>query len=346
MSRYKVLPLLLVVGLFALVIPLTIALADGHGGGTVWTVDSNTDDFSGTLSDQINIELTSLAPLGSDKAYEGWLVSDDGNRKESTGILTPDTDGNVSTTFSLTTHENLFGAFNTFVLTIEPVPDSDAAPSADVALTHTATEGEIANIRHLLATTPKGIAVGLREQTNAALQHARLSVNSDTLADVHSHACHVVNIIEGTGEGKGANFDATCGNPGDGFGVLSYAADTALNADLSSSAAAAEVATWAGEARDNALRAVGDNNIAAAKLYARNAEDRLVKSLSSAKTAYTASQNLGKHTLAAPPPPPPPDTGDPAVPNLALSVLIVGAILLLGGTYIYRRSRIRAGQTS
>ncbi len=366
MSRYKILPLILVVGLLSLLIPLTIALADG--GGTVSTVDSDGNNNS----NQINIELTGLRVLGADQAYEGWLVSVDGSRKESTGILTPDGDGNVSSTFSLPDGENRFADFDKFVLTIEPVPDADAGPSADVELIHITPAEAFLHIGHLTYSwagnpaytsgfhegTPKGITVGLREQTNTALAHSRLSVGSADLAGVQAHACHVVNIVEGT---EGANFDATCGNPGDGFGVLNYAADT-KHAGFAASAvpddtvigensnrvaaAAAEVTAWAGLARDQALLAIGSNDIDAAKLFVSNAEARLISSLNSANTAYTAAQDMGMHTLAAPPPAAPPDTGDPIVPNLALGVLIAGAILLMGGAYIYRRSRIRAGQTS
>ena len=143
-----------------------------------------------------------------------------------------------------TTGENLFANFDKFVVTIEPVPDLDPLPSAVVALIHQIPKGGLAHIRHLSyswtgnpaykggfhAGTPKGIVVGLREQTWAALVHARLSINSSDLAGVRQHACHVVNIVEGTGDGKGANFDASCGNPGDGFGVLSYATDTTKHA--------------------------------------------------------------------------------------------------------------------
>ena len=68
-----------------------------------------------------------------------------------------------------------------------------------------------------------------------ALTHATLSSTSTTLSNVGAHACHVVNIIEGS---AGANYDPTCGDPGDGFGVLNYANDTVLHAGLSDTAAA------------------------------------------------------------------------------------------------------------
>ena len=120
MVRHKVLPFLLVVGLVSLLIPLTIALAQGDGG-TVSIMDSDPNDFSGTLSDQAMIELTSLPALGADKAYEGWLVNSETGRLQSTGVLALDSNGNVSATFSLRSGdnpsgENLVAAFDTFVL--------------------------------------------------------------------------------------------------------------------------------------------------------------------------------------------------------------------------------------
>ena len=378
MVRHKVLPFLLVVGLVSLLIPLTIALAQGDGG-TVSIMDSDPNDFSGTLSDQAMIELTSLPALGADKAYEGWLVNSETGRLQSTGVLALDSNGNVSATFSLRSGdnpsgENLVAAFDTFVLSVEPVPDpKPAEPSADKPYKHAIPAGGLAHIRHLLyswqgnpeytsgshAGTPKGISVGLREQTWTALVHSRLSVESNDLADVHAHACHVVNIIEGS---AGPNFDATCGNPGDDFGVLNYAPD-AKHAGFAASAApedavigknhrqviasADEVATWAGQARDQALFAIGANSIGGAKLFVRNAEDRLVKSLNSAKGSYTAAQAMAMYTLtaAAPGEIAPPDSGDPNVPNVALGVLVAGAVLLLGGAFIFRRSRSRANAT-
>jgi len=73
--------------------------------------------------------------------------------------------------------------------------------------------------------TPKGIAVGLREQAWLAFVHARLAVQSKKLSDVQLHAEHVVNIIEGVGGPNYGDLDknGTADNPGDGFGVLNYA---------------------------------------------------------------------------------------------------------------------------
>ena len=290
------------------------------------------------------------------------------------------------------TGENLFARFDRFVISIEPVPDDNPLPSADKPYGHKIPDAGILHIRHLTYSlagnpaytagfhkgTPKGLAVGLREQVWVAWFHANLAVNSKTLAEVQQHACHSVNIIEGTG---GENYDGTCGDPGDGFGVLAYADGTALHAGLAASAAsddpvivkhhkevvdsAGNAKAWATLARDQALFAKGASDIGAAKLFASNARSRLGQTLDGAdadgdgtveritgeggaKQAYWAAQDMGTYTFvaAAPteevPTEEPPKVGDPILPKLAWPVLALGALLLLAGAFLFRRSRVRA----
>ena len=368
MSRLKVLTALLLAGLFGLLIPLSIVLAQG-GGGTATVRDSDATEFSNKLSDQVWIALTDLPALAPTSAYEGWLVSDDG--PQSTGILTPDADGNVSQAYWLMdsdgnpTGENLFARFHTFVISIEPVPDNNPAPSADKPYVHTIPKAAWVHIGHLAYSwkanpaykagnfhegTPKGISVGLREQTWVARVHAGLSFDSGTLGAVQAHACHTVNIIEGS---EGDNYDGSCGDPGDGFGVLNYAVDAANHAGFSASAtpndsvivsngqrvidAAGKASTWASQGRDEALAAVASTDITAAKIHMGNAIDRLDKGMTQSTEAYVASQQMGTYTVdfAAKAP----KTGDSNVPRLALLTLLVGAALLVSGTFVYRRSR-------
>ena len=132
MSRFKALGILLVVGLIALLISLTVALAQG-AHGTVTIRDSDDGNYSDKLSDMAIIDLN-LPPLGPDEVYEGWLVTDGKDRAQSTGILVQDDDGNVSQTYTSTgdkAGENLFSVFDKFVISIEPVPDPDPGPSAN-----------------------------------------------------------------------------------------------------------------------------------------------------------------------------------------------------------------------
>ena len=488
MSRFKVIPVLLIMGLLALFIPLAIALAQGSSGTAVIR-DSNPNDVSVVLSDQLNISLTGVPPLASNQAFEGWLVTDDGV-KTSTGILNVDADGNVNQTFwllqdadsvtidllelndsgqsgtatltaagaqtevviavtaaastadepqpihfgtcganlggvdhslsgvvggaSTTTvdatlaslmdgdhainlhksgaeigtytscgnipaigpsGENLIGRFDKFAITIEPVPDDDPGASADVAAIHIIPAGAMAHIRHLLYSwagnpvytsgfhegTEKGITVGLREQTWIALVHAKLSASSKTVEDVRLHACHVINIIEGTGDGKGENFDASCGNPGDGFGVLAYAVDSAKHAEFSSGQAPDDAVVVANaakvvrssnavtpdaiQARGLALQAVAATEVIFGQISIQNAVVGLERALSSASDAYISAQDMATYTVTSLEGPGAaeevrtPAAGDPNVPNMAMGALLVGLVLLLGGAYIYRRSR-------
>ena len=396
MSRSKVLGLLLVVGLLAVSIPLAIALA-ASPAGTVTIGDSDDTNHSGMLSDKAMVMIMEPPALPEDMVYEGWLVSDDGSTKQSTGIMTVGDDGNITQTFmsmytetddpeGMTgpTGENLFAMFDKFLVTIEPVPDDDPGPSDMIAYSDNIPAEALPHIRHLLYSlegnpaymsgfhegTPKGIAVGLREQTAIALAQARLSMNATTLADAHSYAEQVVNVIEGM---TGANYgdldgDGATENPGDGFGVLGYATDAALHSGLSQAgvaddmriamygdevaASANNVMDWATNARDVTMRALGSSDLLiAATLYMPTVESLLDKSLNGADgdgqggamQAYGAAQDMGTYEpVAAEVPmvgPKPPSVGDPNVPTMALVVLVVGALLAVSGIYIYRRSR-------
>jgi hypothetical protein len=80
-------------------------------------------------ADQVELQLgfTGLEDLGPDWAYEGWLIVD--GAPISTGVFTIDGSGTPSaTTFSV--EGSNISAASAFVLTVEPVPDPDPAPSA------------------------------------------------------------------------------------------------------------------------------------------------------------------------------------------------------------------------
>ena len=369
MSRHKVLAILAVVGLIAMLIPLTIALAQGDTG-TVTIRDSDPEDVFDKLSDQVTIKFADIPALPPDKAYEGWLVDDAG--PVSTGILVPNADGNIDQTFKLggdREGENLLENFHTFVISIEPVPDTDPKPSADKPYLHTIPKGALVHIGHLLVSwagnpeytkgfyadkaLPKGISVGLREQTWTAWRHADLSFTSKTLGAVQTHACHVVNIIQGT---EGADYDATCGDPGDGFGVLNYADDVKHSGFAASVAPGealvvkhgAEAVTLANEAKGLAeqalalaLQAKGASDTFSGQISISGARTLLTIAFVKTKESYVAAQNMGTYTVT----PAPvadvedPDVGDPYLPKMGLVALIAGAFLLLGGAYLYRRSR-------
>ena len=86
------------------------------------TTSCNKDDDMSTLK----LNISDLENLGSNYAYEGWLIVD-GN-PVSTGTFTVDNNGKMSKSNFEIKSDDLEMA-TTFVLTIEPSPDNDPAPS-------------------------------------------------------------------------------------------------------------------------------------------------------------------------------------------------------------------------
>ena len=360
-----------------------VHIHSGQCGPTLGGVAHGLTSFVGGSGASIKL----LAGVSLDSLLTGGFAINSHNA-QNPGDYT--TCGNIPPkTTSGPSGENLFADFDKFVVSVEPVPDPDPKPSDDKPYLHQIPAGGILHIRHLAYSlggnpaytkgfhkgAPKGIVVGLREQTAVALLHANLSGESATLKLVQLHACHVVNIVEGE---KGTNFDASCGNPGDGFGVLNYADAAVLHAGLATSSAAddpviakhhTEVVDSAKQtqalatvARDGALKSAASNDLFAAKLFIEAVRDQLMKALEGsdadgdgtiertmaeggAKQAYWAAQDMGQYVVTAAPKADdevkPPPAGDTNVTNIALASLLVGVFLLLTGAYIYRRSRTR-----
>lgn len=85
--------------------------------------------FAGCKKDEgtLNLNLNGLEDLGANYAYEGWVMID--GSPVSTGTFTVDANGSASQTAFDVTDIDLESA-TAFVLSIEPIPDSDPAPSA------------------------------------------------------------------------------------------------------------------------------------------------------------------------------------------------------------------------
>lgn len=91
----------------------------------LFTLNSCDDDNN--VTGMLNLSFENLPNLGSDLAYEGWIIVD-GSAK-TTGVFTVDDNGNLSTSSFDIAADDLAGATR-FVLTIEPVPDNDPSPSS------------------------------------------------------------------------------------------------------------------------------------------------------------------------------------------------------------------------
>jgi len=89
--------------------------------------DDDDDDNNDMTEDRIELNLTNLPSLAADEQYEGWIIVD--GDPLSTGKFTVDMDGNLSETNFMVEPEDLSAASD-FVLSIEPLPDTDPSPSA------------------------------------------------------------------------------------------------------------------------------------------------------------------------------------------------------------------------
>ncbi len=376
----KIPKVVFLLSLLALVLPLSVASGQVAGSAVI-------RDSSPGLSDQISVTLADVPPLGDAEAYEGWLVSDDGSEKLSVGILAVDANGVIDTSgdpYVNADGVNLTSIYDKFVITIEPVPDTDPGPSDRAAFSDQIPAAGMAHIRHLLYSwsgnpayssgahegTAKGIVPGLWEQTNTALTHANLSASSATLAAVHLHAAHVINIVEGS---DGANFVADAGNPGDGFGVLNYAADARKHAGFIVAALPSDatfvqfepqvsessdnVADWAGQARDFAILSRNQTNVTVATAFIENSKSLLTRALNGndadrdgsialggseggATQTQWAAQNMATYNPregAALP-----ATGDVSWTLFAIIALAAGAVLVTAGGLVLRRGRATA----
>lgn len=121
--------------------------------------DDTTPATPATPATNFSMNISGLEDLGMGYAYEGWVIVN-GN-PVSTGTFTVDANGNPSAT-AFTVDQASLDAATKYVLTIEPSPDSDPAPSAHKLLAGDFNSGgSTANIS--TATAP-----GVGDFSNAA----------------------------------------------------------------------------------------------------------------------------------------------------------------------------------
>lgn len=117
--------------------PLVDAVIDDVGAGVLQDMGNNATSFPtamvslrgsevATETAHLRLDLDGLEDLGAGWAYEGWLIVD--GAPVSTGVFTVDGGGAPSQTYFPTAVSSL-EAITAVVLTIEPSPDSDPAPS-------------------------------------------------------------------------------------------------------------------------------------------------------------------------------------------------------------------------
>jgi len=84
------------------------------------------DNVEGPSTEELTLNITGLEDLGSDYAYEGWIIVN--GAPVSTGTFSVDANGTLyQTAFAI--DAEILDAATQFVLSIEPVPDTDPAPA-------------------------------------------------------------------------------------------------------------------------------------------------------------------------------------------------------------------------
>ncbi len=85
------------------------------------------DDMNTNMTGELKLNISNLASSDAGEQYEGWIIVN--GAPVSTGTFTVDANGTPSKTSFMIAESNLSSATD-FVLSIEPMPDNDPAPSA------------------------------------------------------------------------------------------------------------------------------------------------------------------------------------------------------------------------
>lgn len=99
---------------------------------------------------KFNLNITGLEDLGANFRYEGWLIIS--GTPVSTGVFTVDASGNLSQS-AYEMDKDQVAAASDFVLTIEPFPDADPAPTS----THILAGSFTNNTANLTVDDPKAL---------------------------------------------------------------------------------------------------------------------------------------------------------------------------------------------
>ncbi len=179
-------------------------------------------------ADEFSLSMSGVPVLSGNRSYQCWLVGSDGRSYLSLGLLQPAADGSLSFRWDSPTSENLLGHYIGFQVTVE-TGSRGAEPKGPVAFSGSLKDSG----RSLFgpgASSPSPASVGLKQQTDLAVEHGEKAVAAQEIKawdEMKAHLEHVVNILEGQ---KGKRFGDYLGtgvpqNPGDGYGVQAYERD-------------------------------------------------------------------------------------------------------------------------
>ena len=338
---------LIALGLIILMsLPLAIAYADEHGySGTGTAVVSD----GGAMSDKVTFSMSGVSVPESGMAYEGWLVNSRSDEKVSTGLMTVMPNGSMSHSWTDPDGANLLALYDTVMITVEPVPDDDPAPSDVIAFINTLPVDLLDPVRELVVGE-QAVVPMLQAQISAAMGKIRDAQAADTPDALHSATQEVVDIIDAED------------------GIIALAARTEeLGSDVHQAAVDAlvrdacecvmksgeNVQDWAAAAKEDAAAVMAEDDLNTAKTLLNIVNGKLIaaangvdaSSMGGASDAYTHAQKIATFTLPAPMgATAAPSVGDAYVPAVMRIMLFAALMLLIGGgALLHRERRIRAG---
>ena len=342
--------LLITLGLILLMtLPFAVAQAEDSYSGSGTAVISD----AGAMSDRVTFSMSGVSMLESGSAYEGWLVNSATDDKISTGIVTVVPGGGISHSWTSPDGSNLLGMYDTAVITVEPVPDDDAAPSGVIAFSDTVAGGAITHIRHLVVAAPNsdtGFLTQLQAQVDMAMMKVSEAQAADSIAALKAATEEVVAIIDADGgitalaaATEHAGFAATAAPGAEMVGQYS---EMVL-------ASGGNVSAWAAAAKDDAAAVMAEDNLDTAKTLLNIVNGKLMAAadgieasgMGGASDAYMQAQKMATFTLPAPAPTALalPEPGDTSVPAAMQIMLFVALMLLIGGgAMLYRERRLGA----
>jgi len=340
----RLLVLMAVAGMLAVSTGTVLAQqADGFTGTAVIS-------SSNATSDTVTWDLKNVDSVGA--IYEGWLVSDDGGTRLSTGVMTVAEDGSVNHLFVSSDGENLLEGYNKAIITVDGV----------VAYSAVVESAAIGNIRSALAGG--GSIEDLTSELQAAVASANAARAEFSASDLTATKSNVQSALSRIG-GILTAINAVISEAEQGFGAISSDAD---NADVMSTHLDG-IRSQAEGIRTRVLRAqdlgnqidASDNATLIDLVWLGPGADTLVTNLDvslngSAVTGATflgksgvSSEMLGMATYVLVPGVlideseggGGPGVGDGMVPFMAQMAVIASVILLLGGGLLTMRGRAR-----
>ncbi len=125
-----------------------IVVEEGEEAGLA-TLDS--------LKETVSLAVKSLPVLDEEHTYEAWLVDDDIDLRISIGTFDVDDEGNYELDIDVVKEDIL--DTDSVIVTLEPVPDEDSAPSDDIVL-----KGDTGGVGDIMSVKLETVGIGLPDE--------------------------------------------------------------------------------------------------------------------------------------------------------------------------------------